>query len=109
MKPERDRHGYVYVIFHPNYPYQSKVGLAVDPKRRLAAANTWSPTARFGLCGAVRFTDAPTAERVAHRLLKAHRGRGEWFRIPPIEALNLLRGLRRRELRLLKDTHGRQR
>ena len=89
--------GYLYVIFHPDYPYKSKIGLAKDPKRRLAAANTWSPTERFGLCGAVHFTDAPAAERIAHRLLAEHRTRGEWFRIPPIEALNTLRGLARRE------------
>jgi hypothetical protein len=85
------------VIHHPNYPHQSKIGLAVDPSRRLAAANTWSPTARFQLCGAVHFTDAPTAERAAHRLLKDKASRGEWFRVHPTEALNLLRGLRRRE------------
>jgi hypothetical protein len=89
--------GYLYVIFHPDYPHQSKIGLAVDPKRRLAAANTWSPTARFQLSGAVHFTDAPLAERVAHRLLAEHRSRGEWFRLHPDEALNALRGLRRRE------------
>ncbi len=76
----------------------------MDPKRRLAAANTWSPTARFRLSGAVHFTDAPTAERVAHRLLAEHRSRGEWFRVSPNEALNVLRGLRRRETNRLRNT-----
>jgi hypothetical protein len=85
------------VIVHPNYPHRAKIGLATDPKRRLAAANTWSPSARFHLSGQVHFTDAPTAERVAHRLLKDKAVRGEWFRVHPDEALNLLRGLRRRE------------
>ncbi len=98
MKPPRaPRPGWAYVIHHPNYPPQSKTGLAVDPARRPAAANPRPPTARFQLCGAVHFTDAPTAERAAHRLLREKASRGEWFRVHPTDALNLLRGLRRRE------------
>jgi hypothetical protein len=81
------------------------VGRTVDPAKRLAAANTWSPTGLFRLIGAVSFTDAHTAERAAHHLLGDRRTRGEWFRIWPREALSLLRGLRRREtIRNHKDT-----
>jgi hypothetical protein len=85
------------VIRHPGYPAHSKIGKAVVPARRLAAANTWSPTGQFRLIGAVRFTDADTAERVAHFILRDRRTRGEWFKLWPDEALAFLRGLKRRE------------
>lgn len=88
--------GYLYVIHHPGYPAHSKIGRAVDPERRLAAANTWSPAGRFRLIGAVHFTDAHQAERIAHHLLGPKWVRGEWFRVWPREALNFLRGLKRR-------------
>ncbi len=105
MKPTRPpKAGFLYVIYHPDYPFQAKIGLAVDPKRRLAAANTWSPTSRFRLSGAVHFTDAPKVERVAHKLLSDRRSRGEWFKLRPKEALSFLRGLKRRETNRKKNT-----
>lgn len=95
--------GYLYVIHHPGYPAHSKVGRAVDPLRRLAAANTWSPNGKFRLIGQVHYTDSHLAERVAHLLLGPRWVRGEWFRIWPDNALNLLRGIKSRETRRRKE------
>lgn len=96
--PTPIRSGFLYVIYHPGSPSYSKIGKAAKPIRRLAAANTWSPTEQFKLVGAVHFTDADTAERAAHFLLRDRRTRGEWFKLWPEEALALLHGLRRREV-----------
>lgn len=96
----------MYVIVHPHYPHQSKIGLSANPLRRLEAANTWAPGVRFELYGMVHFEDAPTAEKAAHRILADVATRGEWFLVSPHKALNLLRGLRRRERNRLKhDRH----
>lgn len=98
------RQAYLYVIYHPDYPFQSKIGLAKDPRRRLNAANTWSPTARFRLSGAVNFSDAQRAEKVAHKLLHEYRSRGEWFKLKPKQALSFLRGLKRRETNRMRNS-----
>lgn len=99
--------GFLYVIAHPQHRTSSKIGRAVDPYKRLSAANTWSPYGAFRLHGYVFFVDVRLAEKVIHLRLSADRRRGEWFRVAPAKALNILRGLRRREINLMKEKNGR--
>lgn len=76
----------IYVI-GPNVGPQ-KIGIARDPSARLAAMQTGCPfTLRIQSVTYVASEDsARRVERVAHRLLKKHRQRGEWFNVTPGEA-----------------------
>ncbi len=77
---------YVYVI-GPVAGLQ-KVGLATDPRSRLAALQTAVPF-NLVLHAAVRvpFGDAHAVERRAHRLLADVCARNEWFHATPAEAI----------------------
>jgi len=77
---------YVYVI-GPEKGLQ-KVGMATDPRTRLATLQTASPQdlmihAAIG----VPFGAAPEVESQAHRLLGGMQVRNEWFAITPAEGL----------------------
>lgn len=77
---------YVYVI-GPEKGLQ-KVGMATDPRIRLATLQTASPQdlmihAAIG----VPFGVAPEVESKAHRLLGRMQVRNEWFAITPAEGL----------------------
>jgi hypothetical protein len=77
---------YVYVI-GPEKGLQ-KIGMATDPRSRLATLQTASPQdlmihAAIG----VPFGAAPEVESQAHRLLGRMQVKNEWFAITPAEAL----------------------
>ena len=77
---------YVYVI-GPLVGLQ-KVGLATDPKQRLATLQTACPFDLFlHLSVAVPFEEAHAIERRAHRLLARSCVRNEWFETTPAEAM----------------------
>lgn len=79
-------HRFIYVI-GPTAGLQ-KVGLATDPKTRLAALQTACPF-HLMLHASVQVPsgEAHAVERRAHRLLKTAWVRNEWFQATPDEAV----------------------
>ncbi len=79
-------HRYVYVIGPP--VGLQKVGIATDPKQRLATLQTACPFDLFlHLAVAVPFQDAHAIERRVHRLLARSCVRNEWFETTAEEAI----------------------
>ena len=79
-------HRYVYVIGPPIG--LQKVGIATDPRQRLAAFQTAVPfDLHLHLAIAVPFHEAHAIERRAHRLLARTCVRNEWFDVTPPEAI----------------------
>ncbi len=79
-------HRYIYVI-GPSQGLQ-KVGIATDPKQRLATLQTAVPfDLHLHLAVAVPFHEAHAIERRAHRLLARSCVRNEWFETTPAEAI----------------------
>ena len=77
---------YVYVIGPP--VGLQKVGIATDPKQRLATLQTACPFDLFlHLAVAVPFGEAHAIERRAHRLLARSCVRNEWFETTRDEAI----------------------
>lgn len=78
-----------------------KIGVAVDPVKRLKGINTGAPDLAT-LFGHRQFESRHVAfeiESRLHRLLRGRRAKGEWFDISPHEALALLK--KQRPLRLI--------
>ncbi len=79
-------HRFVYVIGPPIG--LQKVGIATDPKQRLATLQTACPfDLHLHLAAAVPFSEAHTIERRAHRALAKSCVRNEWFEATPTEAI----------------------
>ena len=79
-------HRYVYVI-GPSQGLQ-KVGIATDPRQRLATLQTAVPfDLHLHLAVAVPFHEARAIERGAHRLLARSCVRNEWLETTPSEAI----------------------
>ena len=77
---------FVYVIGPP--VGLQKVGIATDPKQRLATLQTACPFDLFlHLAVAVPFGEAHAIERAAHRLLARSCVRNEWFEATAAEAI----------------------
>ncbi len=82
MRRPRPPHRFVYVI-GPAVGLQ-KVGLATDPKARLAALRTACPfDLVLHVAVPVPFGEAHAVERAAHVALAAYRAAGEWFETTP--------------------------
>jgi hypothetical protein len=83
-------HRFVYVI-GPVEGLQ-KVGIATDPKARLAALQTACPfDLVLHVAVPVPFAEAYTIERRAHRALSRRCARNEWFSVTPAEAVAAVR------------------
>ena len=82
---------YIYVI-GPETGLQ-KVGIATDPRTRLAALQTASPV-RLVLHASipVPFGAAHDVERRAHDRLREARASGEWFDVAAAAAIEAVRG-----------------
>ena len=81
---------HVYVIGPP--VGLQKVGIATDPKQRLATLQTACPFDLFlHLAVAVPFGEAHAIERQAHRLLARSCVRNEWFETTAKEAIAAVR------------------
>ena len=81
---------YVYVI-GPAAGLQ-KVGLATDPRARLAALQTVCPfDLHLHVAVSVPFGEAHAIERRAHRALAKACVRNEWFAVSPAEAVAAVR------------------
>ena len=77
---------FVYVIGPP--VGLQKVGIATDPKQRLATLQTACPFDLFlHLAVAVPFGEAHAIERAAHRLLARSCVRNEWFEATTAQAI----------------------
>lgn len=61
-----------------------KIGRTTNLDRRVRAITAHNPYARF-------VSTLPIAEKMVHRVLRAHRLRGEWFRRDPA-VLEFLKG-----------------
>jgi hypothetical protein len=86
MNRQAPQHRHVYVIGPP--VGLQKVGLATDPKQRLATLQTACPFDLFlHLAVAVPFAEAHAIERRAHRLLARSCVRNEWFEVSPADAI----------------------
>ncbi len=86
----RPPHRYLYVI-GPSQGLQ-KVGIATEPKQRLATLQTAVPfDLHLHLAVAVPFHEAHAVERRAHRLLARSCVRNEWFETTPAEAIAAVR------------------
>ncbi len=88
--PSTAPHRYIYVI-GPTVGLQ-KVGIATDPKQRLATLQTAVPfDLHLHLAVAVPFHEAHAIERRAHRLLARSCVRNEWFETTPQEAIEAVK------------------
>lgn len=90
-------------------PGHVKVGIASDPKRRLANLQSAAPF-KLTLEYAMRLrsrTAAVLAERTAHDMLREHSTSGEWFSLSADEVWPLLDGICRHAdlLEEMRDQH----
>lgn len=88
----------VYIIECAGY---TKIGVAVDPFRRLAGINTGAPVPAV-LYGSRQFETRLTAHEIEsrlHRQFRALRTNGEWFDLKPDVALMALRKAKPHKLR----------
>ena len=85
-------HRHIYVIGPP--VGLQKVGIATDPRQRLATLQTACPFDLFlHLAVAVPFGDAHAIERQAHRLLARSCVRNEWFEATREEAIQAVQSV----------------
>jgi len=98
MNRKPDRPTSVYIIECAGHV---KIGVAVDPRNRLAAINTGTPV--VASLFATRQFDARliahNVESRLHQMFRSHRANGEWFAIAPEAAWEALRSIRVRKLR----------
>lgn len=88
---------YVYVIGSAGHPV--KIGIAINPERRLKALQTGCPH-RLRLYTAVAVPEgcrARAVELACHKELVDHQTTGEWFDISAYEALEVINSVIRRE------------
>lgn len=78
--------GFVYVITHPAFPEYVKIGRAFDPESRLSGYQTGCPRRDYKLHFAAYFVNCHSAERFIHDWLADYRAEGEWFRLLPCVA-----------------------
>lgn len=74
---------YVYVISAG--PRMHKIGISVEPKKRLGSLQT-GHYRKLRLCRLIEAENAEQVEAYAHRLLKDRRSSGEWFSVTEDEA-----------------------
>lgn len=79
---------YVYVMLSENGPI--KVGIAADPKARLASIQSASPW-KITLVHASEHKDAGIIERAVHLALRDRRLTGEWFSATADEAIEAIK------------------
>lgn len=95
----RSKRGFVYIVTHPRFPGQLKIGCARRPRRRLATFNTACPYREFTLVHQFATSDQYQLEAEAHSRLSLWRGNGEWFEMPVGQAAAVIHEIRQ-ELQL---------
>lgn len=75
--------GYIYAVVHASWPGWVKVGMTVDPERRLRGYQTGSPFRDYEMVATKKVADRRLAEWEIHQELAAlGRREGEWFQVP---------------------------
>ncbi len=71
----------------------SKIGISINPKRRLVALQWANPTEKLTLewTFAGKWSQIAMAEKVAHRMLDRKRLKGEWFKTSPRDAIEFVK------------------
>lgn len=90
---------YIYVIVGDGVSI--KVGISVRPKRRLRELQTGS-SIELRLFAAINVPDRELAERIerkVHRILRRRHLSGEWYFMPPEQAVELIAGLAAKHMR----------
>ena len=95
FRPSPRRSGrYVYVISRVDRQGRpvgpSKVGIAKDPERRLRAFQT-ANARKLVLYETFGVRNARALEQAVHRRLRPYRMKGEWFALPPEQAVAAVR------------------
>jgi hypothetical protein len=86
--------GWVYVMVAPEHPDIVKIGRTDQPKKRLQGINCGHPFSAIKYAGKRMFDNCVEAEKAMHGLFSEARiPGGEWFKVPPKEALAALREL----------------
>lgn len=89
VKPQPE--SFIYVLQNPAYPGYVKIGHARDPQKRLNTYNVGCPFGQYTFAALIPVHDAPAAEAWAHRMVRRHAVRGEWFQVHADDAVNLLK------------------
>jgi hypothetical protein len=89
------KEGYVYVITNKAWPDWVKIGMAIDAEDRCNGYQTSSPHRDYVLEHSVHSHDRRKSEQQAHTRAakKAVDCKGEWFKLPVSDAINILDNL----------------
>lgn len=92
VKLDAVKEGYVYVITNQAWPAWVKIGMAVDAEDRCRSYQTSCPFRDYRLVHSVKTEDRRKAEAQAHSLASAmaEDQRGEWFKMRPEQAEQLI-------------------
>ncbi|QOV06106.1 endonuclease [Rhizobium phage Pasto] len=82
--------GHLYVITNPAWPGYCKIGRTTGLVSRFRTYQTASPLRDYDLYYSRWFADVCRAERTLKHLYSGQRENGEWFRIHPDDAANLV-------------------
>lgn len=93
---EQQEDGYIYIVVNENaYPGWVKIGMTVNPKKRLGGFQTASPFCDFKMVYTFPVSNRRKAEKQAHKLAKKlcekHNG-NEWFKMSVDLAKEVING-----------------
>ena len=88
---ETTDHKYIYVISHPQYPGEYKVGVARDAKSRLKSYHTGDPNRAYTLEYSLRTEHYRPLERHIHQTFES---RHEWVRAPLQDIIDEIKSYR---------------
>ena len=91
-----EKRGFVYIITNQAWPGYVKIGRAFNPEARLRGYQTSCPMRDYELTFAAYFRDCHKAETFIHNWLAEYRAEGEWFRLLPQVAEQVIYDLRER-------------
>lgn len=84
-KLEQQEEGYIYIVVNERaYPGWVKIGMTVQPKKRLGGFQTASPFADYEMVYTFPVSNRRKAEKAAHKLAKKlcdEYSGGEWFKM----------------------------
>jgi hypothetical protein len=81
---------WVYVVAHPSWPGQFKVGITTNVRHRLASYNTGCPERRYQMRFAKHHEDAQRVVQQIYDALSTKRLQGEWFEVDELELVDLM-------------------
>lgn len=92
MEGDTLRAGYLYAVTHPKLPGLVKIGITINPRRRLHGYNIGCPSKSYRYAFMRSVSDIVRAEAAALSVLDGlcYRRGGEWFICSPADLPNLL-------------------